>query len=57
MPKIVTGTVDMRSLLIVVVRDSSAKNSQIGSDASGDSKKVKSAQLIQAALPNMVTYE
>ena len=55
MPKIVTGTVDMRSLLIVVVRDSSAKNSQIGSDASGDSKKVKSAQLIQLAFAHIVT--
>ena len=47
----------MRSLFMVVVRDSSAKKSQTGSEAAGDSKKVNKAQLIQAAFPNMVTYE
>lgn len=57
MPKITTGIVIIKSLLMVVVRDNSAKKSQIGGEAEGDSKKVKRAQLIQAALPNMVTYE
>ncbi len=57
MPKITRGIVNMRSLFIVVVRDSSARKSQTGREAAGDSKKVNSAQLIQAALPNMVTYE
>ena len=45
------------SLLMAVVLESSARNIQTGVVVVGDSKKVKSAQLIQAALPNMVTYE
>jgi hypothetical protein len=55
MPKIVMGMVDIRSLSIVVVFDNSARASQKGSEALGLSKNVKSAQLIQEALPNMVT--
>jgi len=57
MPKIATGMVIIRSLFIVVVRESSAKRSQTDKDALGDSKKVNKAQLIQAAFPNMVTLE
>jgi len=45
----------MSSLLIVVVRDISARNSQTGVDAGGDSKKVKRAQDSHAAFPNIVT--
>src|SRR3989344_9036841 len=47
----------MRSLFIVVALESSARTSQTSVDARGDSKKVNKDQLIQAALPNMVTYE
>ena len=49
------GIVTMRSLLIVVAFEISARNNQTLGDALGDSKKVKRAQLIQAALPNIVT--
>ena len=54
-PKIVMGIVDIKSLSIVVVLLNSARAIQKGSEALGLSKKVKSAQLIQEALPNMVT--
>lgn len=57
MPKITIGIVIIKSLLMVVVRESSAKKSQTGTVALGDSKKLKRAQLIQEALPNIVTYE
>src|SRR3989344_7210132 len=56
-PKITIGIVIIRSLFIVVALETSAKKSQTGSDAFGDSKKVYKDQLIQAALPNIVTYE
>ena len=49
------GMVDIKSLLIVVVLDISAKNIKTGMEAGGDSKKVNKAQLIQVALANMVT--
>ena len=39
------GMVIISNLLIVVVLEISANNSQIGSDALGDSKKVNNAQL------------
>ena len=47
----------INSLLIVVVLESSAKNSHKGSVVDGDSKNVNNAQLSHAALPNIVTYE
>ncbi len=47
----------MSNLLTVVVLDSSAKNNETDNEDLGDSKKVKRAQLIQAAFPNIVTYE
>lgn len=55
--KMTKGIVDIKSLFIVVAFDISAKKSQTSRSAGGDSKKVKRLQLIQAALPNMVTYE
>ena len=42
---------------MVVVFESSAKKSQRLGEALGDSKNENKAQLIQAAFPNMVTYE
>jgi hypothetical protein len=54
-PKIVIGIVDINNLSIVVVFESSARAIQKGSEAFGLSKNVKRAQLIQEALPNMVT--
>src|SRR3990167_7638096 len=51
------GIVIIKSLFIVVVLESSARKSQTGRAALGDSKKVKRDQLIQAAFPNIVTYE
>ena len=40
---------------MVVAFEISARNSQIGRVAGGDSKNVKSDQLIQEAFPNIVT--
>lgn len=55
--KMAIGIVIIRSLLMVVVFENSARNSQRFIGTSCGSKKVKSAQLIQDAFANMVTYE
>src|SRR6185369_4762567 len=57
MPKMTTGMVIIRSLLMVVVLLISARYVQNWTSTGGDSLYVKSAHESHAALPNMVTYE
>jgi len=55
MPKMTKGMVTMRSLLMVMTRESWAKKSQVWVVRGGDSKKVKRAQESQAVVANMAT--